>query len=207
MDDVTMLPWSVIVVGRWNRSILTPANIAKQLLGLPEHEQIQVEIPLNVAAPPRVRRSGVAISVEEHQLFIEIDRGNYEALGVALQAAARAVNWLHETPFFAAGVAVTFQITEITNDTPSGTNKKWDESLTKDYQITRHIAGRSVRWGDSRILIVADRGEDGTSMVVINFERRSDKGDDLKDLLERPIEEFRTNISKLLDHLKAGGVS
>ncbi len=188
-------------------SILTPANIAQKLLGLPESEQIQVEIPINVAAPPRVRRSGVAISVEEHKLMIEVDRGNYTALAVALQAASKAVDWLRETPFAATGVTVTFSIDEVTTEAPTGTNKKWDDSLASDYKISRHIAGRAVQWDDSRILIVADRGEDGSGMVVINFERRSNNFVELKGLLDKPVEDFKAHIEKLLAHLKTGGVS
>lgn len=208
MSEVTLLPWSVVVIGRWNSSILTPANIAQKLLELPENEQIHVEIPINVAAPPRIRRNGVAISVDEHQLFIEVDRGNYDALAVALNAAAKAVEWLHHTPLQAAGVTVTFSIPDVTQDAPTGTNKKWDDSLAEGcYTISRHIAGRAIQWEDNRILVVADRGEDASSMVIVNFERRSDKKDELKKLLERPVTEFKKHIDAMLAHLKSGGVS
>jgi hypothetical protein len=47
--------WSVVIIGRWNRAILTPAGIAKRVFGEPETKLMDVEVPLDGLSPYRVR--------------------------------------------------------------------------------------------------------------------------------------------------------
>ena len=46
--------WNVVIVGHWNRAILTPQGIATRLLQLPPETEIGIEVPMDAIGPYRV---------------------------------------------------------------------------------------------------------------------------------------------------------
>jgi hypothetical protein len=51
--------WDVVIVGFWNRAILTPNGIAKRLFKLPEGSGIEVLVPVNSLEPSQVKHNGI----------------------------------------------------------------------------------------------------------------------------------------------------
>src|SRR5688572_9265339 len=98
-ETATQQRWLVVVLGKWNKAILTPLGISRRLLQNPEGTQIQVEVPVDTVGPPRVRHDGIVIAVTDDRLFIEVERDDYGALARATTVAARAVRDLAQTPF------------------------------------------------------------------------------------------------------------
>lgn len=62
--------WSVVVVGRWNRAILTPNGIAKRVFKLAELSQMVVAVPLDGVSPYIVKNPDqkIAATTDEGRL-------------------------------------------------------------------------------------------------------------------------------------------
>src|SRR5260221_12140440 len=97
-------PWTVVDLGKWNRAIYTPQGIGERLFKLPlaEHE-FEVEVPLNVVGPFRVKYQGLCVSVGDDRMIIEATSSDYESLGRAVAIGHKAVNDVPHTPFTPAG--------------------------------------------------------------------------------------------------------
>src|SRR4051812_42213395 len=95
--------WNVVVVGRWNRSILTPQGIASRLLQLPPGTEVGIEVPMDAIWPYRVSYGDLVIMVSEQQLIVEAAENSFPSLQRAMRVVYRAMQNLPETPVFAAG--------------------------------------------------------------------------------------------------------
>ena len=85
--------WSVVILGRWNRAILTPNGIAKRLFKLAEAKQVLVAVPLDGVSPYMVRHptQQIVAMTDEGRLLVQVVRADYKVLGEAMTAGA---NWL-----------------------------------------------------------------------------------------------------------------
>src|SRR6516165_8300462 len=63
--------WNVVVMGRWNRAILTPQGIATRLFQLPLNTSIGVEVPMDGIGPYRVSHDRLVVMVSEAWLIVE----------------------------------------------------------------------------------------------------------------------------------------
>lgn len=102
--------WNVVVVGSWNRAILTPGCVKEHLLQLPKNSVVEVQVPVDVPAPPRVKHGGITVTVLGAQLVIDADPPTYEGIKSACQAAARAIRYLDKTPVTAAGINISLSV-------------------------------------------------------------------------------------------------
>ncbi|HEY7117831.1 MAG TPA: hypothetical protein VH475_14680 [Tepidisphaeraceae bacterium] len=206
MGESAVQPWQVVVVGRWNRSILTPIEISRRLLRIPENTKLKVEIPLNVVGPPRVWGDGIAIVVDDDRLVVQIERGDYPALGRGMEAAATAITFLERTPYTAVGLTLYFDLAAL--GSPTATNHRWDELLANGgYEITGHLSGRTLKWREGQILIQTHRKEGTDGNAMVNFERRSELHTDLVEWLKIPVDEIRQECDRMLEFVREGGVS
>jgi hypothetical protein len=56
-------------------------------------------------------------------------------------------------------------------------------------------------------MVATDRGEDGSGMAIINFERKSENAEDLLRLLKKPVDDFKKHVESMIVHLRTGGIS
>ena len=107
--------WSVVIAGRWNRAILTPAGIAKRLFNISESSQILVAVPLDGLSPYQVRHPehDIVAMTDENRLIIMANKNTYACLGHAMDAGVNALEQLPATPVAAAGFNVNYHCSEV----------------------------------------------------------------------------------------------
>jgi hypothetical protein len=101
--------WSLVIVGKWNRYILTPTWVAKNLF---EHEEIGVEYPINnLDLPVRFRSPDNIVFVPAvHRItFLAQDPYGDDMLRKICIMAHKLVDILAHTPITAMGINCIFE--------------------------------------------------------------------------------------------------
>lgn len=195
MDEVGR-PWTVVVLGKWNKAILTPQGIANRLLEVPENAPIEVDIAINIVAPYRVKNQGLVVMVDEDKLIVEAPVGDYEALERAMRVASKAVLNLPETPFAAAGINVHLPADRL--DPAILECTPWDHRLEcMSDAVIEARAARVIRWKGGRAMVSVQRVEEKHPVVHVNLERRSALMAELRDWLTMPIKDVQEKIELL----------
>ncbi len=200
------LNWSLIVVGRWNRSILTPGGIAKRIFGLGDLEQMKVAVPMDGVSPYQVKHptNNIIVSTEESRLRIQLDKCDYETLGYAMKAGWNALNSLPETPVLAAGFNIEFHSSESIPSLAQMIQTPADACLAKfnrgESEILAMSMSRFIRFRNGELRVILSEKEGG-SKLRCNFHRSSSDVGDLKEWLQIPTDEIRDAVGNLLESL------
>lgn len=195
--SLTPVDWSVVVAGRWNRAILTPAGIAKHLFGNP-NAPIEVLIPIDVIAPPRVKHDGIVVVASSDTLQFIAEKCSFSAIAKARELAKRALDELPKTPIMAVGINTNFAITEALPEIANVVDSEWDDELSEeDFAIAERETVRQLIWGDASINVRVASNAEGQS-VKINFNLASDDPKRQDEWLTKPIEEFEDAVTKLI---------
>ena len=146
--------WNVVVIGHWNRAILSPAGIAKRLFGLPEGTPIEVMVPLEVVAPYHVRHKNITVIPSSDRLVVSPVQCTFENLVEAIGIIRKALEDLPRTPVFAVGINVRYISTTEVDVLQQSTASAWDDKLSdKRLIIASRSIMRSVHWRDGTINI------------------------------------------------------
>jgi hypothetical protein len=184
--------WNVVVLGRWNRAILTPKGIAKRLFDLPEGTKLEIGVPVDAIGPYRVKHGGLVVMVDENRLIVEALSPDYQSLQSAMSIAWRALDQLRETPVAAAGYNMRFQCggdSEEAHPLIDATELPWDRRFgDSGYPILQREVTWAVGWEAGRIStnLIREQG-DSEIKIGLNFERSSTSIEELKDWLQMPI--------------------
>lgn len=192
--------WNVIVVGRWNRSILTPQRIGKMIFEMEDPQSFEVMVPLDGLSPYTVKhpQKGILVSAEAGRLQVQPEKPNYQSIAIAMDAAVKALTWLPETPVNAAGFNVNFRATETTTDIARFLQSTVDAQLaTLDHQILARSLGRSLSFREGRINISFTQ-EGDEYRLQFNYHRDSSNIDELKQWLCIPIGDIENTTTELL---------
>lgn len=101
--------WTLVVRGFWNRMIFSPEWL--QARGLAQKGQpVGIEIPVNLAGPPRLRFGGLVLLVDAKKLQVGVESIADERLQAMEALVVTVLNELPHTPVAALGV--NFQWTE-----------------------------------------------------------------------------------------------
>jgi hypothetical protein len=205
MLEIAEKNWNVVVNGSWNPGILTPIGIGRQLFGMPEGMELAVSVPLNVVAPPKVMHENLTVIVTTSLLIVEVGKSSYAELIRAMEIGRKALDALPLTPVRAAGYNVFLKAPADYEPFAKLFSAKWDSSLADaKYEVTQHVAGRTVRWGDGEInlKISQDAGKDFEA--DLNFHRGSEKIPDLHRWLSASDAEVKTEADRLIATLSEG---
>src|ERR1051326_5820594 len=104
--------WTVVVVGAWNRAILTPSGVARHLFGLEGEPVVQVELPLEYQGPIKISYGSLTVVPATDRIIVEMGDATYDNLGAACEIARRALEGLPETPVRAAGINLRYRTDE-----------------------------------------------------------------------------------------------
>ena len=191
--------WNVVIVGAWNRAILTPSGIARRLYKLPEHHPVEVFVPLDVIAPYQVKHDDVIVTAGSGRLIVEPTICTYDKLYSAMEIGFRALNDLPETPVTAAGFNIRYKTKDSIPAFLDLLEHSWDDKFSdEDYNIEARSIGRTVKWKDGRIQIVLSKDSDSECELLLNFDKSSSANNDLKSWLSIPIDEIQKEAAKLL---------
>ena len=196
--------WNIVIVGRWNRAILTPGRIAEKIFGLDPTKGVFVDVPLDGLSPYRVKapQQEIMIVTENNQLIIQLLKLDFETLEKGLNAGIRVLEWLPETPLSAAGFNIRFKTTEPIKELTELLGSPVDSKLGNiGYtQISKRTITRSVDYEKGLLnLTIAQDNED--FILLLNFHRGSNVNNDLKEWLHIPVSKIMEtvqNLTKLL---------
>ena len=196
--------WDVVVVGHWNRAILTPSWIAKKLFQLPEGTGIEVAVPIDVFSTPVVKWDGLSVMAEEHRLTISSREPSYEQLAKAMKAATIALEELPKTPLFAAGFNIRFKASGVCEDLCDTIQCPADETLSDaGYEIVSkglkrsiHATATALSAGVINLSITED--DDKLCAVDLNFHRDSKEKADLQEWLGVSPGSIESEVSAIL---------
>lgn len=198
--NIEPLNWSVVIAGYWNQAILTPAGIAYRLFKKPKEIPVQVEVPLDGLAPYRVKDGSIVVIGEPTRLFISTEPPSYENLQRALEIAQIALKELPETPVLAAGFNIAYQIEDISEIILKYITSEIDEALSdKDYRIATRTLRRSIKWQQGEINLEIKSDEQSLGKISLNFEKRSNKVNDLVEWVSIPLETIKTTTQEILE--------
>lgn len=195
----TPAEWNVIVLGRWNRAILTPSGIAKRLFGLEEGTPIEVFVAIDALAPPQVKHGGTIVMVGGDRLITVPETLNFPGLEGAMTIARRAMENLRETPVIAAGINVKYSCKEPLEALQNITRHSWwdDQLSDNQYEILGRELSRVLKWNEGQINFSVTEEADSSFQVQFNFHRGSSRIDELIDWLSKPIADFEKEITRV----------
>ena len=194
------IDWNVVVIGRWNRAILTPAGIGKRLFGVAEGTPLEVMLAIDAIAPPRVAHEGIVVTAGSDRLIIQPSKCTFAELGRARELARKALRDLPETPVSAVGLNVKYKLEEPLDEIVHVVESSWDNLLSdKDYRIRERSVSRSLAWDDASINIGVSMKDNSEQFVQFNFDFRSDDVELHAGWLETPIETVEAKVKSLLN--------
>lgn len=192
--------WSVVIIGRWNRAILTPSGIRKRLFQLEEATQVRVAVPLDGVSPYMVGHptQQIIVLTEEGRLRIQVERADYETLEQAMVVGANALTALPETPVTAAGFNVNFRSKETTTKMASLLLSESEKALVNSMcEPLARTVGSSLKHDEGKLNVTLTGSEDGFGLSL-NFHRGSERVDELKQWLQMPVENVKTTTRRVL---------
>ena len=196
--------WNVVVIGSWNRAILTPSGIGKRIFELDEGTPLEVQVPLGILAPPRIKHGETVVIAGDDRLVVQTMTRDFQHLGQAMAAAKRAVKSLPETPISAVGINVRYSSSDSEESLMDLATHQSDSRLTDlGFKIVARTNRRKVQWKDGVINISIDTAveEDGSSgfEVLFNFHRDTTVCEAVEQWLSTPPDELECQCRKLLD--------
>ena len=192
--------WNVVVVGAWNRAILTPQWIGECLFRVPRGTPLAVEVPLNVPGPWRVRHEAVAVIAGGKNLELVAEACNYATLGLAREYADRALAELPRTPVAAAGFNVRYR----SSDSPPEFTETFGSGLdaiisSRTLVIKGRGLHRSVAWKNGTLNMQFSVDPEDGSTIEFNFHLGSVVVAELRSWLSLPMTEVEDTIQGMMD--------
>ena len=198
---VERLEWNVVIVGFWNLAIFTPARIGKRLFEAKEGTNLSVLVPIDIFAPHRVQEpDGPTVVPEVGRLVIIPKKSSFHCLEQAMAIGIRALEWLPETPVFATGINMRFRVCDMPCELSNSIKVEVDDSLSVgDFQIKRRTLRRSLDASPGTLNLEIDCDSDEGTEILLNYERKSENKEDLKEWLKKPIPFFQDMYSRVFD--------
>lgn len=200
-DSLEMSPgdWNVVVLGAWNRAILTPAWIARVVFGLSPDSPLEVMIPLDVMAPFQVRHGGLIVTPAFGQLIVQIEEPSAASLASALEAMKRAILDLPRTPLRACGVNIRYTSPEPDGTLVERTRCQTDSILAEaGHNIRVRRRGETMTYRAGSLHFIADIPTTGPTVLTFNFDRQCATHQDALDWLNQSAEEYVEQAAKVL---------
>jgi len=188
--------WNAVVVGAWNRAILSPDGIRVRLFELPAGTPIELELAVDQPGQFRVSHEGVIVVPGPGRLEISAREPDAASLERACTLCRRALQRLPETPVSAAGVNIRYRFAELPDVVFDLMRAPIDGTLSDaGFQVAGGSTKRSVVLDPGVVNISIDqRGAEGS--VELNFHRESASPTELADWLAR-VGEF-INLSQTI---------
>ena len=191
--------WNVVILGAWNRAIFTPQWIAEFLFEVPKNRPVEVEVPLNVPTPPKVKHEGIAVSVGAGLLEVSAEPCDFDTLERTCACACRALQQLPRTPVSAAGFNVRYRCDEAPVELLQAIACDIDDAISDaELRIVRRDVTRRLLWGDGVINTEIGVDESGLTSIALNFHKNSVEHSELKRWLETPIGGVKVRTETLL---------
>lgn len=194
--------WNIVILGHWNRAILTPNWIAERIFELPPGTPVDVLVPLDGFAPFQVQNKGLTVIPLPGQLLVQLGTPTQETLAAGLAALVHAVEALPQTPLRACGINLRFVSAEppalLLERTRSATEQRLSDA---GYELRIRRRGETLGYKEGVLNIVADIPTAGECRVTVNFERQASSPQDIVAWLKNDPAEYIAEATKIIDLL------
>ncbi|MBL9149112.1 MAG: hypothetical protein JNM94_10510, partial [Phycisphaerae bacterium] len=137
--------WNIVVLGHWNRAILTPNWIAEKVFCLPPGTPVNVLVPLDGFGPFQVEHGRITVIPIPGQLVFQLGAMTPELLGQASQCARNAISALPATPLRACGINIRFTAAEAPGELIERTRGQTEQLLSDaGYSLQMRRRGETV---------------------------------------------------------------
>lgn len=188
--------WNVVVLGAWNRAILTPGGISTRLFGLPKGSRIEVLVPIEGLEPPKVMHEGLIVTASSSRLEVQMKQTGYECMRKALDTATKALEDLPETPVRAAGYNIRYDIPTTELEDSDTVQSPLNALSDHGYEVVSHGLLHQVRFGKG-VINLKTVIEGGRLNLELNFHRDSEDRGELIKWLGIPVDKVKEQVSKL----------
>ena len=166
--------WDVVVVGSWNRAILTPAWIATRLFNVAEGNPVSVEVDLQALGPPRVREAGLIVAVSGSKLFLATEASECESLVRAMGIARMAMQELPVTPLRGAGYNIKYRVETPPEALARALAAQLDDALVDEgYRVEGRGLYRRLLLGEGEVNLKVELDGEAACKLTLNFHRQS----------------------------------
>lgn len=194
--------WNVVVLGRWNPALFTPAAITTRVFGLEPNTPVEVYVPLDDILPPKVKHGGLTVTASQASLIIGTESCRFSELERARQIARNAIDALPRTPMSAVGVNVRYRGTELPPSLLGRFSTDLDERFSDaDFQILGRAFRRDLAFKVGRIGVFVNNHTESQPEIVMNFEARSALPETLVAWLDIPIDDIRAAVHGILEQV------
>lgn len=197
---LTAKDWSVVILGRWNRAILTPFGIAQRMFQLDADIPVEVFVAIDALAPPQVRHDRIVVIAASDRLIIHPEDETFPQLARAMELGRRAIESLPETPLVAAGINLNYACQEPLETLQAITRSHdWDNRLAENnFVIADRGISRTFNWNGGNINLMIGEEADASFNIRFNFERRSTVRADHQDWLARDAGDLEEQVRRIL---------
>ena len=191
---------SLLIVGKWNRYLLTPEWVGKNLF---DETTVEVEFPINRPdLAPRYRTSdNILFLPAVHRVqFIAPEPYNQEVLNKICTYAKNLIGILNHTPISAFGVNYGFEVNvDEFDNLELFSLSDYDALVDSNYVIKSYEIKRQLEI-DEKILNLAIAKIDDQILFDFNYHFEVTNDDDVSQLLnEDTMENLKAESLKMLD--------
>lgn len=191
--------WSVVLIGRWNKAILSPKGIGKYVFKLPEGTKIHINVPIDGVSPYLVvnPEETLRVHVEMERLQIDLLKCTYEILGHAMNAGFNVLVALPVTPITAIGFNINFKSAEAPDELIRSIECGIDSKIAVNgMESVGRSLGRSLRFKDG-VTNLSINWTGGEYLVNSNFHLDTADVEKAKEWLKIPMESIKEQIQKI----------
>lgn len=194
--------WSVVVIGRWNRAILTPAGIGQRLFKVEEGTPLEVLIAIDALGPPLVKHDGLTVVVGSDRLIVQPDVLNRDGVAKSCEIARNAISSLPETPLSAVGVNLKYRCEDYFEPIDNAFTTDIDVRATELGLVRiESLLQQSYNFESGRVNVIIGIGEDGNRSLAFNFELQTNKKDDHLSWLATSFDTFTLLMTKVAEEI------
>lgn len=193
--------WNVVLLGHWNRAILTPRGIARRLFELEDGIQIQVELPIDGLEPIKVTHDDVTVRVASNKITFDACVPTIKCMKLVLEIAIRALKALPETPVHAAGVNFRVETQKLDGEFPQVIQCPIDGISDLGFKVVSSEASRRIVFNQGVLNLQGAIDSDSLLHILFNFHKDADDPANSEPLIEwlgQDITVFENCISELL---------
>jgi hypothetical protein len=195
--------WNIVVMGAWNVAILTPDGIRRRLFELPDGTPVEVQIAIDLPAPPRVRHGGLMVAPSASALEISLIQADKASMLRAAGLAKRTLLILPETPVSAVGVNIRYQFAVLPDELINLVKAPIDTELSDaGFSIEGGMTRRSLTLAPGLLNVEVTQGKMAEGTITLNFHRDSANPGELASWLSST-GDFLEQSEKFLARIKA----
>jgi hypothetical protein len=194
--------WSVVVIGRWNRAILTPAGIGQRLFRVEEGTPLEVLIAIDALGPPIVKHNGLTVVAGSDRLIVQPDALNRDGVAKSCEIARNAISSLPETPLSAVGINLKYRCEDYFDPIDNAFTTEIDTRATeRGLNRIESQLQQSYNFESGRVNVIIAIGEDGKRSLAFNFEWQTNRKDDHLNWLATSFDTLTSLMTKVTEQI------